>query len=179
MIKLGRIGTRGHIIPITFGLVVLAGIFYVMDREDGYYQCGVYPTRIVAVFVDSQTGQPLEGVSVWAVSKRRLDRVGTAPWWRYWPATATTKADGAVDARLDVRWGEFVGYFGQLGTPPPYYGVAGLVVEKDGYRRHVVDCTTRKWTRHERVGYTHLHAIGYRDLHATLEIGEVSLARAE
>ena len=178
MIKVGRIGTRGHIIPITFGLAVLAGYLYFIDRVGGYSQNGVYPTRIVAVFVDSQTGQPLEGVSVWAVSKRRLDRVGTAPWWRYSRATATTKADGAVDARLDVRWGEFVGYFAQLGTPPPYYGVAGLVVEKDGYRRHVVDCTTRRWTRHERVGYT-LHAIGYRDLHATLEIGEVSLARAE
>lgn len=142
---------------------------------------GIYRSHVMARFLDAETRVPLAGVEV--VALREMSQAGDVAWIEGrrrahdgYPDAPTGHAlsgkDGAVELRTSAPFVHNVRKVNgrvieDSGLPLPGYGVAGVVAEKPGYLRLVVETPRDRWTAVE--------SRNHDDPAAALDLGDLLL----
>ena len=165
---------------LVLGLVALR----LVPRQSEFTGSGNYRSRVTARFLDAETRAPLQGVSV--IVLRELSGAEDAVWIEgrlrareEWPdaptGVATSGDDGAVVVQASAPFCHFGRRDGagrvveESGAPHPGYGAAGVLAEKPGYRRRVVETPRERWTAVE--------SRSHDDPAAAFDLGDVLLQR--
>lgn len=130
--------------------------------------CGEDVINVRGRFVDEDTGEPVVGaaVRIFMSTSRALDAYAGHVGERFEPRGST-----AEDGTFLLTASRLAGWTieDSKRSPPHYYGAEALAVERDGYGRHVVDCTIGTWAHHEGTAWPAPSA--------TLDLGEIRIPR--